>query len=208
MARLSRWRLRVVFAALCLLSAVVPCHATNVLASWNSTFGFAGTGGVMPTDSIQLTLLLAGIGSTCPSQCPMLFDPILPLNSVGSVFITDSTASDFAQVVSSLQADDVVLEYFPDGTGFGSSADRDFGLAIQTPLFPGDTITDFELTITSSRFQINNAFTGAGARIFGFDLTVNGTGPVPPAPIPEPTTWMIGGAACLATVGWSRRRLS
>jgi hypothetical protein len=196
----------VVVAALCLSSvAVMPCHAT-VLASWNSTFAFAGTPGWMPTDSLQLTLLFAGIGSACPSQCPVLFDPILPPNSVGSVFITDSTALDFAQVVSALQSDDFVLENFPDGTGFGSNAARDFGLTVETPLFPGDTITDFQLTITSSRFQINNGSTGAGARIFGFDLTVNGTGPVPPAPIPEPTTWLISGPACLATLGWGRRR--
>jgi hypothetical protein len=136
-----------------------------------------------------------------------LFNPVLPPNSVGSVFVTDSTASDFTQDVSFLQADDFVLEYSPNG-GSGSRADKDFGLAVQTPLFPGDTITDFELTITSSRFQINNALTGAGTRIFGFDLTVDGTGPVPSAPVLKPATWMIGGAACLAILSWTRLRLS
>jgi len=192
---------RIVLSALCLMSAAAMASHATTLATWNSGFGFAGPAGLMPDDSLQLTLFVTALGSSCPggSQCAMLFDPILSANSVGLVFTLDSATENFGQAVTLIEADATLLEYFPNGTGFGNSASHDFDIALPRPLFPGDTITDLELTIVSCSFQINNSFTGAGARIFGFDLTVNGTGPVPTAPAAEPASWLILGLgmACL-----------
>jgi len=176
-------------------AAAMAGHATT-LAAWDSSFEFAGPAGLMPDDPLQLTLFVTALGSGCPGgpQCAMLFDPILSADSVGLVFTLDSTAVDFGQAVALIEADDTLLEYFPNGTGLGKSADQDFHVALPAPLFSGDTITDLELTIVSCSFQINNSFTGAGARIFGFDLTVNGTGPVPAALTAEPASWLILGS--------------